>query len=111
MAKQQASAPQSRKQAPAPARATQPRESIFNTPTNRELIFGRNNFVFMGIGLALIVAGLFLMAGGSMPDPNKWQPEIIYSFRRITLAPICMVAGFVAVVIGIFRKNGAPAAE
>ena len=110
MAKQQASAQQSRKQAPAPARATQPRESIFNTPTNRELIFGRNNFVFMGIGLALIVAGLFLMAGGSMPDPNKWQPEIIYSFRRITLAPICMVAGFVAVVIGIFRKNEAPAA-
>ena len=111
MAKQQVSAPQSRKQAPAPARATQLRESIFNPPTNRELIFGRNNFVFMGIGLALIVAGLFLMAGGSMPDPNKWEPEIIYSFTRITLAPICMVAGFVAVVIGIFRKNGAPVAE
>jgi hypothetical protein len=110
MAKQQASASQSKKQAPAPARATQSRESIFDTPANRELIFGRNNFMFMGIGLALIVVGLFLMAGGSMPDPNKWQPEIIYSFRRITLAPICMVAGFVAVVIGIFRKNEAPAA-
>lgn len=65
----------------------------------------------MGGGLALIVAGLFLMAGGSMPDPDKWQPEIIYSFQRITLAPICMVAGFVMVVIGIFKKNETPAAE
>ena len=105
MAKQQTPAPQSKKQAPAPARATQSQDSIFNTPANRELIFGRNNFMFMGIGLALIVIGLFLMAGGSMPDPNKWQPEIIYSFRRITLAPVCMVAGFVAVVIGIFKKS------
>ncbi|MEN9414849.1 MAG: hypothetical protein RLZ62_1153 [Bacteroidota bacterium] len=110
MAKQQASSTQSKKQAPAPARATQSRDSIFDTPANRELIFGRNNFVFMGIGLGLIVAGLFLMSGGSMPDSDKWQPEIIYSFRRITLAPICMVAGFVAVVIGIFRKNEAPVA-
>ena len=111
MAKQQTSAQTAKKQAPAPARAAQPKDSIFNTPANRELIFGRNNFMFMGIGLALIVAGLFLMAGGSMPDPNKWQPEIIYSSRRITLAPVCMVAGFVVVVVGIFRKNETPAAE
>ena len=111
MAKQQTSASQSRKQAPAPARATQSRESVFDTPANRALIFGRNNFIFMGAGLALIVAGLFLMAGGSMPDPDKWQPELIYSFRRITLAPICMVAGFVVVVIGIFRKSESPVAE
>jgi len=63
----------------------------------------------MGAGLALILAGLITMSGGSMPDPNKWEPERIYSFTRITLAPILMVAGFVVVILGIFKKNIAPA--
>jgi len=45
------------------------------------------------------------MAGGAMPDPNKWEPERIYSFQRITLAPILMVAGFVVIIVGIFKKN------
>lgn len=60
----------------------------------------------MGIGLALILVGLLTMAGGAMPDPTKWEPERIYSFQRITLAPILVVAGFVMVAVGIFRKNG-----
>jgi Protein of unknown function (DUF3098) len=60
----------------------------------------------MGVGLGLVLLGLALMSGGAMPDPNKWQPEIIYSFRRITLAPLMMVAGFVVVILGIFKKNG-----
>lgn len=59
----------------------------------------------MGMGLLLILAGLVAMTGGAMPDPNKWEPDRIYSFRRITLAPILMVAGFVAVAIGIFKKT------
>ena len=93
------------KKAPAPARpSSQPKESLFSTGS-RELIYGRQNFVLMGAGLALILAGLIAMSGGSMPDPNKWEPERIYSFTRITLAPILMVAGFVVVILGIFKKN------
>ncbi|MBV6438421.1 MAG: hypothetical protein EPGJADBJ_00044 [Saprospiraceae bacterium] len=45
------------------------------------------------------------MTGGAMPDPNKWEPERIYSFRRITLAPILMVAGFIVIIFGIFKKT------
>lgn len=97
------------KKAPAPARPSNlPKESLFSTGS-RELIYGRQNFVLMGAGLALILAGLIAMSGGSMPDPNKWEPERIYSFTRITLAPMLMVAGFVVVILGIFKKNIAPA--
>ena len=64
--------------------------------------------MYMGIGLALILVGLLAMAGGGMPDPNQWEPERIYSFRRITLAPLLMVAGFVVVILGIFKKNNRP---
>ena len=61
--------------------------------------------MLMGIGLALVLVGLAAMSGGSMPDPNKWEPERIYSFTRITLAPLLMVAGFIVVILGIFKKN------
>lgn len=69
----------------------------------------------MGLGLFLVLAGLAAMLGGAMPDPNKWEPERIYSPVRITLAPILMVAGFVTVIWGIFKSKptakGAPAEE
>lgn len=63
--------------------------------------------MLMGIGLGLVLLGLVLMGGGAMPDPNTWDPNLIYSFRRITLAPILMVAGFVVVIVGIFKKTNA----
>lgn len=100
---------QAKRPAPAPVRRAEKRESIF-TEGSREFIFGRQNFIYMGIGLALILAGLVAMSGGAMPDPSKWEPERIYGFRRITLAPMLMVAGFVVVIFGIFKKTDTSAA-
>ena len=93
--------------APAPARRTEQKDTIFNTSGNDVLSFGRQNYIYMGIGLLLVLAGLIAMAGGAMPDPNKWEPERIYSPVRITLAPMLMVAGFVVVIFGIFKKSSA----
>ncbi len=107
---QQRPQPQSQASAPAPAkkaapvRRTETRESIFSEGSN-ELIFGRTNYIFIGAGLLLVLLGLAAMSGGAMPDPNKWEPERIYSFRRITLAPILMVAGFVVIGLGIFKSD------
>lgn len=107
---QRRSAQPARKTAPVPARRKEKSEGIFSAGSE-EFIFGRQNFLYMGAGLALIVLGLIAMSGGAMPDPDTWDPNLIYSFRRITLAPILMVAGFVVVAIGIFKKPaaGAPA--
>lgn len=69
------------------------------------MIFGRQNYIYFGIGLGLVILGLAVMAGGAMPDPAKWEPERIYSFRRITFAPMLMMAGFIVVILGIFKKN------
>jgi uncharacterized membrane protein len=107
MAKQQQRPQQVKKQAPAPARRSEKRESVFNTAGNDVLIFGKKNFMYMGAGLLLVLLGLALMSGGSMPDPQVWEPERIYSPMRITVAPILMVMGFVVVVLGIFKKNSA----
>jgi hypothetical protein len=102
---------QQRKTAPAPVRRpAEKRDSIFNAG-DRTLIYGRANFILMGAGLVLVLVGLALMSGGAMPDPNKWEPERIYSPMRITVAPILMVAGFVVAVMGIFKKNAATTSD
>ncbi len=74
-------------------------------------LFGKRNFIVMGAGLLLVVLGLIAMSGGHMPDPETWDPNLIYSPRRITLAPMLMVAGFVVVAIGIFLKPNGDASE
>lgn len=68
----------------------------------QELLFTKLNFKWMLIGIGVMVLGYILMAGGKMPDPNIWEPERIYSFRRITLAPIVILIGIGIEVYAIF---------
>jgi hypothetical protein len=71
---------------------------------NREL-FTKDNLVWMGIGALLIVAGILLMSGGKSPDPNVFDDKEVYSARRITWAPILIVAGLVTEVYAIMRGS------
>ena len=93
----------------APIRATKVQKDSIFSEGKGVFIFGRQHFILFGIGLALVLAGLALMTGGQQPDPNEWDPNIIYSPMRITVAPLMMVAGFIVVIMGIFKKT--PAAE
>ena len=68
-----------------------------------EFAFGKENYRLMLIGLAFIVIGFLLMVGGGSTDPTKFNPEI-FSFRRITLAPILILAGYVIEVFAIMKK-------
>lgn len=53
-------------------------------------------------GLLISVIGYALMAGGNDPNPAVYN-EAIFSDRRITLAPIVVMAGYVVVLIGIIK--------
>jgi hypothetical protein len=64
----------------------------------------KQNYVLMLIGLGIIILGYFLMAGGKSTDPNVFNEEELYSFRRITLAPIVIVAGFIFEIYAIMKK-------
>jgi uncharacterized membrane protein len=74
---------------------------------NYRPLFGKENYRWMIIGLILILLGLLLMIGGKSKDPNVFNPAEVYSFRRITLAPILILAGFVLEIVGIFKKSKA----
>jgi hypothetical protein len=65
--------------------------------------FGKENYKLLLISVGIIVLGFVLMIGGGTEDPNTFNNEI-FSFRRITLAPIVVIAGFIAAVFAIMKK-------
>lgn len=77
-----------------------PRQSLNTTP-----LFGKENYRWMAIGIVLVALGLILMAGGKSKDPNIFNPDEVYSFTRITIAPILILAGLGIEIFAIFRKS------
>ncbi len=64
---------------------------------------GKENYKLMAIGFAIIIVGFILMAGGGSEDPNAFSPDI-FSFRRITLAPVILLFGFAFEIYAIMKK-------
>lgn len=75
--------------------------------TKNNKIFGKDNLQWMLIGLVVIAIGLVLMAGGKGEDPNVFAENEVYSMKRITLAPLLIVAGLLIEVYAIMRKSKA----
>jgi hypothetical protein len=67
-------------------------------------LFTRENYLWMGIGALVMLLGLLVMAGGKSSDPNIFNPNEVYSFRRITVAPILIIAGLMVEVYAIMKK-------
>ncbi len=67
-------------------------------------LFGKQNFTLMIIGAIVMAIGFFVMAGGKSADPNKFNDAEIYSFTRITLAPMLIIAGFIIEIFAIMKK-------
>lgn len=68
----------------------------------KEIFFSKDNYTIIGIGLAIVIVGFFLMAGGTN-TPDEWHADEIYSFTRITLAPIVVLMGLSVVIFAIFK--------
>jgi hypothetical protein len=72
-------------------------------------LFEADNIRWMIIGGVVIILGLLLMAGGKSKDPNIFNPSEIYSFRRVTIAPLLVVGGLVVEIFAIMKKPKAKA--
>ncbi len=64
---------------------------------------GKENYKLLLIGFAIIVIGFILMVGGKSEDPTVFNPEI-FSFRRITLAPLVVLFGFLFEIYAIMKR-------
>ena len=68
-----------------------------------DFALGKENYILLAIGFAIIIFGFLLMIGGKAENPNEFNKDI-FSFRRITLAPIIILFGFVFEIYAIMKK-------
>ena len=67
-------------------------------------LFKKKNYKVMITGLILIAIGFILMSGGDTNDETSFNEEI-FNFRRITIAPIIIIIGFIIEVFAIMLKT------
>ena len=70
---------------------------------DKEMPLTMRNYVLMIVGAVVIVLGFVLMAGGTVATPEEFSYDI-FSWRRITLAPILVVAGFAFEIYAILKR-------
>ena len=66
---------------------------------NSKFAFNKINYIILGIGVLFIIVGLLLMQGGSSENP--YSSNGMFSFQRITIAPIIIVLGFIINIFAI----------
>ena len=67
-------------------------------------LFDKSNLKWMLIGVVVMAIGFILMAGGKSPSPDVFDKDQVYSARRITIAPIVILAGLAIEIFAIFHK-------
>ena len=75
------------------------------TAENQKVMpFGKMNYILVIVGIALIALGFVLMIGGGSTDPDVFNEEM-FNTRRLTIAPILVLAGFVVEIVAIFWRK------
>ncbi len=64
----------------------------------------KKNILYIIAGFVVMLVGYALMAGGGSDDPNVFNEEM-FSFRRIVIAPVVIIAGIVIEIWAIMRKG------
>ena len=73
------------------------------TEKDNGLVFSKENYRILLIGIGILLLGFVIMSGGGSDDPKVFNPEI-FNFRRLTLAPIIVLTGFGVVMYSIMKK-------
>jgi len=67
--------------------------------------FGKKNYYILGAGLLLLIIGYFLMSGGAATSADEFNAEELFSDRRITIAPIVVLIGYVVIGVAIMYRD------
>lgn len=70
--------------------------------SKEKFAFDKTNFILLGIGMAVVIIGFLLMTG-PVSTPTTFEPDI-FSVRRIKVAPVVCLLGFVFMIYAVLRK-------
>ena len=73
--------------------------------SNSNFAFSKENYIWLGVGVVLLIVGYLLMSGGGSENPNEFHADQIFSARRITLAPITVLSGYGTILYAILKKS------
>lgn len=68
------------------------------------LAFTTVNYILMAVGIVLLAIGYMLLSGGGSDDPDVFNPAM-FDKRRLYVAPILIVLGFVVEIVAIMFKK------
>ena len=68
----------------------------------RDFAFDKINYILLAVGMAVVVIGFLLMSGTGSSE-NAYDPDI-FSARRIKVAPLVCLAGFVSMIYAVIRR-------
>ena len=68
----------------------------------KNFAFDKMNFILLAVGMVIVIIGFLLMVGPNSTDA-AFEPDI-FSVRRIKVAPVVCLLGFVSMVYAVVRK-------
>ena len=68
----------------------------------KNLAFTRVNYILLVIGMVIVVLGFILMSGSGSTE-SAYNPDI-FSARRIKVAPVVCLVGFVSMIFAVMYK-------
>jgi membrane-bound ClpP family serine protease len=75
----------------------------------RDFAFDRMNYILLAVGMAVAIIG-FLLMSGSGSNETAYNPDI-FSVRRIKVAPLVCLLGFVSMIYAVVRRPKTDATE
>lgn len=69
-----------------------------------QLAFGKENYILFAAAAVIVTLGYLLMVGGGSEDPTVFNGDELFSFRRITLAPLLVLIGLGLGIYAIMKK-------
>lgn len=70
--------------------------------SKQKFAFDKTNFILLAVGMAVVILGFILMTG-PVSTPTRFEPDI-FSVRRIKVAPLVCLLGFVFMIYAVLRK-------
>ena len=70
----------------------------------KQFLFSKKRYQILFLSILIIGVGFLLMSGGGSNNPDVFNNEI-YSFRRIRLAPLVVMSGFIMCIVSILYRD------